>query len=145
VEAVSGPRQASPARIRAQPVDIDIVETEGLDGLVDRRLPVEPVDVDPQQPLGSQGPDDVGAQLDATVVSVRVEQTGRSAVQRMKPRKPAAATATIAVRYCSASIVRSWAGWSAHDRGRLVRDSNSIDTDLARRVLPRFFASCGAA
>ena len=47
VEAVSGAREASPASVRAQPVHVDIAETERLDSLVDRRLLVEAVDVDP--------------------------------------------------------------------------------------------------
>jgi hypothetical protein len=137
VQAVGGACQASPASIRPEPVHIDIADTESLDDLLDRRLLVAAVDVDPQQALRSEGPDDVLAQLDATVMTVGVEQASRGVTQRMKPRKPAAATATMAVRYCSANIVRSWAGWSSHDAGRLGRDSNSIDRDLARWWLPR--------
>jgi hypothetical protein len=109
------------------------VQIEDPNDLVDRRLVLPIVDVDPQQPLGSQRSDDLFVQLDGSVLAIGVEQPGCQAAQRMKPRRPAAATATSAVRYWSASMIRSWAGSPSDDPRSITVVSISIDEHLVSR------------
>jgi hypothetical protein len=106
------------------------VQLEDPNDLGDRRFVLAVVDVDPQQSIASQRTDDLLGQFDRAVLAFGIEQPGRGAAQRMKPRRPAATTATSAVRYWSASMIRSWAGSPSDGSRSGTVVSMSIDEHL---------------
>jgi hypothetical protein len=142
MQPIGSPRQSCPTPVALDALDVDVLEAQDPEYLIDRSLVVPVVDVDPQQALRAERPDDLVGQFDGSILSARIEQPDRWSTQWMKPSRPAAATATMAIRYCRASMIRSWAGSASHDSDGLLAGSNSIDSDL---VMSQYVAAwCGS-
>jgi len=113
--------------IGPQTLDIGLAEAERVQRVGEGVLFLARVDVDPQQPLRPERPDDLLGQLDATVVGIRIEQADGGVAQCRELSRIAAATAMKAMRYCSTSIVRSSGGSTSQDLLGLVARSKNID------------------
>jgi hypothetical protein len=127
VEQGCHPGHPGSAAIGPEAVEVDVTQVKRPDDLDDRVLVLTVVDVDPQEALRTELPDDVLGQLDGAVLAIGVEQPGGQAAQRTRPRMPAATTAISAVAYWRTSIVRSCAGSASHDSGSVAAGSSSID------------------
>jgi hypothetical protein len=120
-------REAGPAVVVPQTLDVGVGQAQRLERSLQVARFLARIDVDPQEALGSQRPDDLLGQLDATVMGVRIEEADGEVAQCSALNRIAAPAATKATTYWSASIVRSWAGSASHDPLCLVAGSNSID------------------
>ncbi|HET8786678.1 MAG TPA: hypothetical protein VFM38_13650 [Candidatus Limnocylindrales bacterium] len=120
-------RQARPAVIGPQTLDVGVGETERRERPLQLAFVLARVDVDPQETLRTERPDDLLGQRDATIVGIRVEEADGDIAQCSALNRTAAATAMKATTYWSTSMVRSWVGSAAHDRLCLAAGSNSID------------------
>ena len=127
VEQLSGMCEPRAAVVVLQPLDVGVGQTERVQRLGERVLFLTGIDVDPKQSLRPERPDDLLGQLDATVMGIRIEQPDGGVAQCTELSRIAAATATKATRYCSASIVRSSDGSTSQDLLGLVARSKNID------------------
>jgi hypothetical protein len=127
VQQLCGMCQAGPPVIGPQAVDVGVDQAERRERPLELAFLVPRVDVDPQETLRTERPDDVFRELDTAVMRVRVEQADGDVTQCSALKRTAAATAMKATKYWSTSIVRSWAGSTSHDPRCLAAGSNSID------------------
>lgn len=110
VKAILGPGEPRLADVLADPTKVGLGEAKGPGDLGESVIIVSTVKVDPEQLTLAEGTDGLVVQLDRAIQAARVEQTRGQPAQWISASRPAAATATKAVRYWSASIVRSAAG-----------------------------------
>jgi hypothetical protein len=127
VQEVYSPGEPGTSVVGRESLDVCVRQPEDLDDAADVTLLGAAVDVDPQEALLAERPDDVLGQLDVAITGVRIEQADGEIAQCSELSRNAAATAMMATRYWSASMARSWGSSTSHDPLCLVAGSLSID------------------
>jgi len=127
MEQLGGVGEPCASVVVSQALDVGFGQAERVQRVGEGVLFLARVDIDPQQALWPERPDDVLGQLDATVVGIRIEEADGGVTQCTALSRIAAPTAMKAMRYCNTSIVRSSGGSTSQDLLGLVARSKNID------------------